>query len=103
MRGVGGGEIVRDTAPLAGGRLREPRPKACIAGVDAEPRPCLRIGEPHLTDVDELLLARIADLDREHVVARGEVDELLLPVARAAEVGDDGDERALAGHGADQR
>ncbi len=103
MRGVGGGEIVRDTAPLARGRLREPCPKACIAGVHTEPRPCLRICEPHLTDVDELLLARIADLDREYVVACVEIDELLLPVSRAAEVGDDGDERALTGDGTDQR
>ena len=41
------------------------------------------------------LLARVADLDREHVVAAGELEQRRAPVARAAEVGDDDDERAL--------
>ena len=54
MRGTRGGEIGCDCAPLARGGLGEPRAQARVARVDAEARPRLRIGEPHLPHVDEL-------------------------------------------------
>ena len=83
----------RSSAAASANRARSAR----VAGVDAQARAGLRVDEPELADVDELLLARVADLDREHVVPAGEVEERPAPVARAAEVGDDDDERALAG------
>ena len=44
----------------------------------------------------QLLLARVDDLDRQHAVARPQRAQRALPVARAAEVGDDDHEPALA-------
>ena len=99
-----GGEVGRDLAPL----LPRPPPRTASAGVASlvstrRRAAGLRIREPHLAHVDELVLARVADLDGEHVVPGGEVEERRAPVARAAEVGDDGDERPLARDGAEQR
>ena len=70
--------------------------QAAVARVDAELAAGLRIDEPELADVRQLLLARVADLDRDHVVTAGELEQRPAPVARPAEVGDDDDERALA-------
>ena len=66
----------RSCRPAAGGRSRGRRATASPTSA-------------------ELLLARVADLDREDVVAPGEAEQRPAPVARAAEVGDDDDERAL--------
>ena len=97
VRRTCGREIESDLPALLDGGLGEPGAQARIAGIDAEARARLRVAEPDLAHVDELVLARVADLDREHVVAGGEVDERRAPVTRPAEVGDDGDERPLAG------
>jgi hypothetical protein len=51
----------------------------------------LRVDEPELADIGKLLLARIADLDGEDVVAAHHLEQRLPPVERAAEVGDDDD------------
>ena len=66
------------------------------ARVDAQLATGLGIDEVEEPDVRELLLARIADLDRDDVVVPGELEQRPSPVALAAEVGDDDDERALA-------
>ena len=58
--------------------------------------PGLGVDEVELAEVGELLLARVTDLDGDDVVAAGEVEQRAAPVDRPAEVGDDGDERALA-------
>ena len=55
----------------------------------------LRVDEPELAGVRQLLLARVADLDGDHLVPPGELEQRPAPVAWAAEVGDDHDERAL--------
>ena len=65
------------------------------ARVDAELASRLRVDEPELARVRQLLLARVADLDGDDVVAAGELQQRPAPVVRAAEVGDDDDERAL--------
>ena len=96
-------EVVGDGASIQCGRLGETVTEARVARIDPQLRPGLGIREPHLADVDELLLPRVADLDREHIVVAGEVDEPRTPVARTAEVRDDGDERALAGDRPEQR
>ena len=59
-------------------------------------RPVSGIDEPELARVRQLLLARVADLDGDDVVAAGELEQRPAPVVRPAEVGDDDDERALA-------
>ena len=63
--------------------------------VDAELATRLRIDEPELAHARQLLLARVADLDCDHVVAAGEVDQGATPVQGPAEVRDDHDERPL--------
>ena len=96
-------EVVGDCPPLTSGGLGEPCPKSCIARVDTESRPGLGIGEPHLAHVDELLLARVPHLDRQHIVARREVDELWPPVAWPTKVRHHGDQGALPRDRAKQR
>ena len=82
---------MRSSAAAAAKRSRSLR----VARVDAKLASGLRIDEPQLADVGELLLARIADLDGEHGVPAGEPQQRRPPVERAAEVGDDDDERPL--------
>ena len=91
-------QLLRDLLPLRGRRRREALAQLRVRGVDAELAAGLGIDEPELADVRQRLLARVADLDREHVVAARELEQRRAPVARAAEVGDDGDERALLRH-----
>ena len=79
-----------------GGGDGEPLAQLAVARVDAQLPSALGIDEPQLADVGELLLARIAHLDREHGVPAGEAQERRPPVERPAKVGDDDDQRALA-------
>ena len=58
----------RSSAAAAANRSRSRRSPR----VDAQLAPGLRIDEPQLADVGELLLARVADLDGEHGVPAGE-------------------------------
>src|SRR5436305_352543 len=66
-----------------------------VAGVDADLAAGLRIDEPHLADIGQLLLTRVADLDGEHLVAREQLQQRPPPVEWATEVGDDDDDAAL--------
>ena len=86
----------REVAPLGLGRLREACAQPRAARVDPDVASGLGVDQPELAGVDELLLARVADLDRDHLVPRGELEHRRVPVARPAEVGDDHHERALA-------
>ena len=64
--------VSRELAPLGGGRLGEPLAHARVARVDLQLLPRLRVDEPDRADVRQLLLARVADLDGDDVVAGGE-------------------------------
>ena len=90
------GQLASDLGALGGRGGGEALAQPGAGRVDAQLASGLGIDEPELAHVRQRLLARIADLDREHVVAAGELEQRRPPVARAAEVGDDGDERALA-------
>ncbi len=85
-----------EAAPLLGGGGGEPGAELRVPRVDAELPAGLGVDEPELTGIRQLLLARVADLDGEDVVAAGELEHRPAPVERAAEVGDDDDERPLA-------
>ena len=97
VAGAGRGELAGDVASLGRGGVGEAVAELLAAGVDAELSAGLGVDEPELAGVRQLLLARVADLDRDDVVAAGELEQRPAPVARPAEVGDDDDERALAG------
>ena len=84
--------------PLGGRGDREPLAQPAVAGVDAQLPARLRIDEPQLADVGQLLLARVAHLDGQDGVPAGEAQQRRPPVERAAEVGDDDHERALRRH-----
>src|SRR5262249_25421150 len=73
----------------------EARTQLGAARVDAELPTGLRVDEPQLAGVRQLLLAGIADLDGDHLMAAGELEQRLAPVTRSSEVGDEDDERAL--------
>ena len=81
---------------LGGGGLGEAAAELRVARVDAQLAPGLGVDEPELARVRQLLLARVADLDGDDVVAAGELEHRPAPVVRAAEVRDEHDERALA-------
>ena len=85
-----------ERAALVRGGSGEPLAQPSVARVDAKLPAGLRIDEPQLADVGELLLARVAHLDGKHGVPAREPQQRRPPVERAAEVGDDDDERALA-------
>ena len=87
-------ELVATAARSVGGG-GEALAQARAARVDAELAAGLRVDEPAARPRRQLLLARVADLDRDDVVAGGELDQRRTPVARPAEVRDDGDERTL--------
>ena len=89
------GEGSPHLASLGGGGGGEPRAQPRAARVDAQLAPCLRIDEPELPRVRELVLARVADLDGDDVVPARELEQRPAPVARPAEVGDDDHERPL--------
>src|SRR5206468_6270895 len=77
--------------------LSEALAQAGASRVDAKLPAGLRVDEPEWTDVRKLLLARIADLDGDHVVPRGKREQRTMPVVRPSEVGDEDDERSLSG------
>ena len=67
-------------------------------GVHAHLVAGVRIDEHQLARILERLLARIAHLDHQHVMAGGESCQRHRPVARTAQVAHDHEQRALAGH-----
>src|SRR4051794_21005590 len=82
----GGGDLRRDLPSLLGGRGGELRAHALARGVPLQLPAGLGIDEPQLTELRQLLLARIANLDRHDVMAAAEHEQRTPPVARAAEV-----------------
>jgi hypothetical protein len=91
MAGTAGNERPGDILSFLRGCNCESLTQAGAAGVDPKLLPCLRIDKPEVADFGKLLLAWVADLDREHVVTPGEREKRPPPVERPAEVGDDGD------------
>src|SRR5204862_786832 len=86
----------RDAAALLGSRDCEALAQRAAARVDANLASGLRIDEPEVAQVGQLLLARIADLDREYLVSAHHLEAGLAPVERAAEVRAADDDSALA-------
>src|SRR5581483_11078627 len=89
-------EHARDAASLFGCGRSEPVAQGPAARVDPHLATGLRIDEPELADVRQLLLAWVAHLDCDDVVPAHRLDERLAPVERAAEVRDDHHQAALA-------
>src|SRR5581483_5835600 len=84
-----------ELAPLGLRRLGVARAQPCATRVDANVASGLGVDQPQLADVGELLLARVTDLDCDHLVTSGQLKQRLAPVAWAAEVRDEDDQRAL--------
>src|SRR5262249_60125080 len=76
-----------------GGERRGYLDGRCVGAI-LQPWPGLH--EPEDGCVRELLFTRITNLDRDDLVAAGELDQRALPVTRAAEVADDDDDRSLS-------
>jgi hypothetical protein len=78
--------------------VRSRRANRWRGGVAVHAQLAARLGvdEAKLADVRELLLARVADLDRKHGVPSGKPKQRRAPVGRATKVGDENDECALA-------
>ena len=89
-------ELTREVGSLGRRLCREALAHPPASGVDAQLPSCLGVDEPEIADVGKLLLAAVSDLDRENVVATGELEEGAAPVARPSEVRDDDEERGLA-------
>ncbi len=96
MVGAGPAHVRRDLGALGGRSRRVAVAQALAARVDAHLLARLGVDQRQLAGVLEGLLARVAHLDHEHVVACGEARERDQPVARAAQVADDHEQRALA-------
>ena len=92
VRGASTRKVVGNVAAVEGCSLGKPQPQTGVTRIDAKVRARLGIGEPDFAHIDEVILTRITDLDREHVVVAREVDELGAPIPRAPEVRDDGHE-----------
>ena len=75
MADAGGREHPHEAGPLLGRRLGEALAQLAVARVDAQLAAGLGVDEPQLADVGELLLARIADLDRERRMPAGDPQE----------------------------
>ena len=91
-----GGEHSRNLAALGRGRDGEALSQPAAPRVDAELAPGLGVDEIEEPDVRQLLLAGISDLDGDHVMVPGELEQRSAPFLGAAKVGHDDHERALA-------
>ncbi len=89
-------ERARDVLPLGCGGCRKAAAQPGAARVDAQLPSGLGIDEPESAGIRQLLLARVADLDRDHVVATRELEQRPAPVARATEIRHEQDHRALS-------
>jgi hypothetical protein len=97
--GAGAAQRGGDLLALGGGSLLEAPAHLAAAGVHDDLATRLRIDHPQIASGRQLELARVAHLDRQHAVPGAQRAQAALPVARAAEVGDDDDESACAGNG----
>src|SRR5206468_3867743 len=80
---------------LFGGGGGEALAEGSAARVDPDLPARLRVDEPQLADVGKLLLARVADLDRQYLVPAHQLEQRLAPVEWPTEVGHDHDDPAL--------
>ena len=96
MVGAGGAERARELFPLGSCPLGEALAQASARGIGAHEPAGLGIDEPEISDVGKLLLAPVEHLHGQNVAAAGDMEELAPPVERAAEVGDEDDERTAA-------
>jgi hypothetical protein len=99
VRHTEGRELARDVRPVGVGGGRERLAGLPTPGVHLDPPPRFRVDEPEVADVGQRVLAPVADLERRDLVARGEPQERVAPVARPEEVGDDEDHASLPGDG----
>src|SRR6187200_2443894 len=91
-----------ERATFLRGRRGEPLAERARRGVHADLAARFPVDEGEVADVGQDVLARIADLDDEDVVACGGGREGQLPVARAAKIGDEDDEAAARGDTVDE-
>ena len=98
MVDAGRAELLGHLPSLGGCRRGEPFAERSPARVDLQLAAGFRIDKTQVANVGQLLLAGIADLKRNHVVARGEQAQGLVPVWFAAQVRDDGHQAPLARH-----
>ena len=89
-------QVARELGALLGRAGGEALADLAAVRVDAQLAPGLGVDEPQVADRGQLLLARVAHLERDHVMAVQQPQQRLAPVARAAEVGDDDDQPARA-------
>ena len=89
-----------DLAALLGRRGGEALAQLARAGVGLDLATGLGVDEGEHAHGRELELARVADLDGEHGVAGAQRAQRVEPILRPAEVGDEDDEAAVAGHAA---
>ena len=87
-------QVRGDRVPVGRRGAGEPVPEAPRRRVDANLAAGLGVDQGELAEVRQLAFTRIADLDREDVMSRGERREGSLPIARTAKVGDEDDEPA---------
>ena len=99
------GKRTGDLAPLGRRGDCESLAETPTARVDSKLPPGLGVDEIEEPDVRQLLLARVSDLDRDHVMVPGELQERSAPLLRAAEIRDDDHQRTLPGEraGSEQR
>ena len=87
---------LRDLGALARRRLGEAGADLLARGLHLDPAAGFGVDERDEPDRRELDLARVEDLDREHVVADRQRPQGRLPLGVGQEVGDDDDETAAA-------
>ena len=90
-------QLARQLLALLRGARGEPLADLAPARVDAQLASGLGVDEPQVADGGQLLLARVAHLERDHVMAVQQAQQRLAPVARPAEVRHDHDQAARAG------
>lgn len=93
---AGQSQLPRDVGTLRRSCGREALSEPSAPGVHVEQPPGLGIDEPERSDVRQLLLTLVADLERDDVVTSRELEQRPSPVPWASEVGDEHDEAPLA-------
>src|SRR5882724_8990360 len=92
-----GCERAGEFSPLCRGRRSETGAKLLAARVGPELPSRLGIDEPQNARIRQLLLARVPDLDRDHIVPAGELEQRATPVERTTKVAHDDHRRPLPG------
>src|SRR5262245_42825986 len=103
MTDTRGREHPDEPAALLGGSFGKALAELAVARVDPDLAAGLGVDQAQLADVGELLLARVADLDRQGRMATGDAEQRVAPVDRAAKVRHDHDERALDGQPVEEK